>query len=95
MTVKETYEKKLQAQLDEWEAEINKLKDKADKAAAEAQPEYNKLIDELRSMQEAAKKKIAELKAAGDNAWEHLEEGIENIFNSLGKALDSMNSRFQ
>lgn len=56
MTVKETYEKKLQAQLDEWEAEINKLKDKADKAAAEAQPEYNKLIDELRSMQEAAKK---------------------------------------
>ena len=45
---------KLQAQLDEWSAEIDKLKAKADKAEADAQLEYYKEIEELRSMQETA-----------------------------------------
>ena len=49
MGMKEAYEKKLQAQLDEWGAEIDKLKAKADKAEADAQLDYYKEIEELRT----------------------------------------------
>ena len=62
MGLKESYEQKLQAQLDEWSAKIDNLKAKADKAEADAHLEYYKEIEELRSMQDEASKKIEELK---------------------------------
>ena len=95
MSMKETYEKKLQAQLDEWGAEIYKLKAKADKAEADVQLDYYKQIEELRTMQETANEKLAELKEASDDAWDDLKAGIENAWDSLGNALKSAASRFK
>ena len=40
--------------MDEWKAEIDKIKAKADKAEADAQIGYNKQIEDLRLKQEAA-----------------------------------------
>ena len=95
MSMKDAYEKKLQAQLDEWGAEIDKLKAKADNAEADAQLEYYKQIEEFRSMQEEATNKLAELKDAGDDAWEDLKAGIDSAWDSLGNALKSARSRFK
>lgn len=83
MSMKESYEKKLQAQLDEWSADIDKLKAKADKAEANVQIAYYKQVDELRSMQKAASQKLAELKGAGDDAWEELKASIEKTWDRL------------
>lgn len=95
MGMKEAYQKKLQAQLDEWSVEIEKLQAKADKAEADAQLEYYKEIEELRSMQEAARSKLAELKDASDDAWEDLKAGLDSAWNSLGNALKSATNRFK
>ena len=95
MSMKEAYEQKLQAQLDEWSAEIDKLKAKADSAEADAQLVYYKKIEELRSMQETAANKLIELKDAGDDAWEDLKAGIGSAWDSLGNALKSAASRFK
>lgn len=95
MSMKEAYEQKLQAQLDEWSAEIDKLKARADDAEADAQLEYYKQIEELRSMQEAASNKLAELKDAGDDAWEDLKAGVDSARDSLGNALNSASARFK
>lgn len=95
MGMKEAYEQKLQARLDEWGAEIDKLKAKADNAEADAQLEYYKQIEELRSMQKSAANKFAELRDAGDNAWKDLRTGTESALDSLGSALKSAFSRFK
>lgn len=95
MSMKEAYEQKLQAQLDEWSAEIDKLKARADDAEADAQLEYYKEIEELRSMQEEASNKLAELKDASDDAWEDLKAGADSAWDSLGSALKSASSRFK
>lgn len=94
MSMKEAYEKKLQSQLNEWSAEIDKLKAKADSAEADAQLEYYKQIEELRSMQEAAGKKLDELKEASDDAWEDLKAGIDSAWDSLSSSIQSAISRF-
>jgi len=94
MSMKEAYEKKLQAKLDEWNAEIDKLKAKADSAEADVQLEYYKQIEELRSMQDAARKKLVELKAAGDDAWEDLKAGTDSAWDSLSRSIKSAVSRF-
>lgn len=95
MSRKEAYQKKLQAQLDEWNAEIDKLKAKADKAEADAQLEYYKKIEELRCMQDSANNKLEKLREASDDAWEDLKVGIDSACNSLGNALKSAVSRFK
>lgn len=95
MGMKEAYQQKLEAKLDEWTAEINKMKAKADKADADAQLEYYKQIEELRSKQETAQEKLEELKEAGEDAWEDLKAGMDSAWNSLGNALKSATSRFK
>lgn len=94
MSMKEAYEKKLQGKLDEWSADIDKLKAKADSAEGDAQLEYYKQIEELRSMQEAANNKLGELKEAGDDAWEDLKAGVDSAWDSLSTSIKSATSRF-
>jgi uncharacterized coiled-coil DUF342 family protein len=86
MNMKEVYQKKLQAQLDQWSAEIDKLKAKADNAEADVQIEYYKQIEELRTMQKSANSKLTELKASSDDAWEELKAGMDSAWNSLKSA---------
>ncbi|MCA1784543.1 MAG: coiled coil domain-containing protein [Desulfotignum sp.] len=95
MSKKEAYEKKLEAQLQEWKTDIDKMKAKADKADAEAKLEYYKQIEDLRTKQEAAQKKLTELKASGGDAWEDLKSGIELAWTSLGESIKSARSRFK
>lgn len=92
LSMKAACEKKLQGQLDERKAEIDKLK--ADSAEADAQLEYYKQIDELRSMQEAAGQKLDELKQAGDGALEDLKAGMESTWDSLSSAVKFATSCF-
>ena len=94
MTSENPYEQKLQAQLDEWSAEIDKLKAKADKAEADARIDYEKQIEELKAMQNAAYQKLNEFRKAGDAATEDMKSGIEKAFNALNDAIKSASSRF-
>lgn len=95
MSMKEAYEQKLQAQLDEWSADIDKLKAKVDGADADLQLEYYKQIEKLRSMKDTAEDKLIELKGASDDAWEDLKAGIGSAWDSLGNSLNSFASKFK
>lgn len=95
MSMKDAYEKKLQSQLDEWRADIDKLKAKADAAEADTQLEYYKQIEELRSMQDTASEKLVELKDASDDAWEDLKAGLDRAWHSLSVSVKSASSRFK
>ena len=46
---RDAYVQKLKAQLDEWNADINKLEAKADQAEVRARIEYHKRIADLRA----------------------------------------------
>jgi hypothetical protein len=95
MSMKEAYEKKQQAQLNEWGAQIQKLKAKADVAGADAQVDFYKQIEELRSIQDVANHKLTEIKNTGDEAWEDLKAGMESARGSFGNALKIAVSRFK
>jgi hypothetical protein len=55
MSKKTEYEMKLQNQLDEFSAEIDRLKTRADKAETEAEPWHHKQIEALREKHRLAK----------------------------------------
>jgi uncharacterized coiled-coil DUF342 family protein len=95
MNIKESYRQKLQAQLDEWGAEIDKLKARADRADADIKLEYYEQIDDLRVKQQAVTDRLAELKSASDDAWEDLKAGVESARFTLGEAVERAAARFK
>lgn len=95
MCMKEQYEQKLQAQLDEWNAQIDKLKVKIVSAEADTQLEYNKQIEELKSMQEVAINKLAKLKNASDKEWEELKSRTYSEWDYLGNAVKEATPKFK
>jgi uncharacterized coiled-coil DUF342 family protein len=95
MTDKDAYVQKLHAKLDEWNAEIDKLKAKADNAEAEFRIEYEKEIENLRKRRKEAEIKLTEVRQAGEGAWEDLKSGVQNAWDSMEKALKSAQSRLK
>jgi putative heme iron utilization protein len=93
--MKKEYEVKLQAQLDEWSAEIDRLKAKAEGEKADKKIQYYEEIDKLKAMKKNAEEKLTELKNASDDAWEDLKAGIDSAWISFGDALKSAGSRFK
>ncbi|MFN3335233.1 MAG: coiled coil domain-containing protein [Caldilinea sp.] len=87
MDNKELYQQKLQAQLDEWAAEIDKLKAKASGASADAQLQLNNEIELLQTRIDEAKSKIGELAEAGEDAWESVKGSTEAIWNSISSTF--------
>src|SRR6056297_2046857 len=91
---KDAYRQKLEARLDQWRAEIDKLQAKAAEAGADARVEYEKQVDELREKQDEAREKLKELDNASDDAWQDIKEGVEKAWESLGDAVKSARERF-
>ncbi|OOV88367.1 coiled coil domain-containing protein [Oceanospirillum linum] len=95
MSKKEAYQQKVEAQLDEWKADIDKLKSKADQANASAQVEYYEQIEQLKTKQEAVSSKFEELRNSSDDAWSDVKSGLELAKESLSEAMDSASKRFR
>lgn len=95
MKSKEEYLRVMQAKLEEWNADIDVLTDKASEVSAEVRAEYNDQIAVLKTKQAAARQKIDELQKSGGSAWEDLKVGIELAWSAIGEAVDSAKSRFK
>jgi len=95
MGEKELYQQKMQAQLDLWKAEIDKLKAKASGASADAQLQMNKQIKALESKTEEGKAKLAALSGATEEAWQSMKEGVESAWGSLKSAVSDAADKFK
>ena len=83
MSLKDAYVSKMEGQLKEWEAELSKLKARAQKAAAQGRIEYQKQLEASEAKRQAVRQKLEELKKAGEDRWEALKAGLESAWNEL------------
>ena len=90
MNERESYAQKLQIQLDEFSAEIDRLKARADKAE---EPWPQQQVEMLQEKHRQAREKLSELKDAGDDAWEDMKEGITTAWHAVGNALKTASKR--
>jgi prefoldin subunit 5 len=95
MSTREAFIRRMQAKLEEWNAEIDTLSAKAEKVSADVSNDYHRRIDSLKAKQGAAREKIEELQQAGENAWEDLKSGTEMAWTAMGEAIDSAKNRFK
>ena len=92
---RKAYEEKFDAQLKEWGAQIALLKAKADKAKADVKIEYYKTLETLQGKQDVARTKLKELRSSGDDAWEDVKTGAENVWTEIKAVFQNAASRFK
>jgi len=85
---RELYQEKIEATLQEWGEEIEKIRKKADKLGAEARVKYRDQIEDLHARQETARKKLEDLKRTGGEAWEDLRRGAESALEELKRGVE-------
>lgn len=94
MSDKNAYQEKMQAKIDEWKAEIDKLKAQAAQKGAEGKQEYGKMIESLENQHLNAQSKLAGLKERSQGAWEDLKIGIDNAISELGQSFQKVTGHF-
>jgi len=90
MSIRDVYEKNMQAQLDEWKTKLAAFKEKAEQEETNLQLEYYTLIEEVKLELEAAHKKLQLLKQAGDETWEEIKTDVEITWDSLHELIKAL-----
>jgi chromosome segregation ATPase len=94
MSEKSAYREKLEARLDQWQAEIDKLQAKAAEAGADVRSEYEEQVETLREQQDAAREKLKEFDEASGEAWKDLRQGIEKAWDNLSSSVKKATEKF-
>ncbi len=87
--------RKMQAQLNGWDIEIETLTVKAHVVKADVKSEFDDMIASLKINLAAARQKSNELQQAGEDAWENLKSGLDGILGSLGDAVKAAKSHLK
>ena len=87
MDKKMEYVEKLSAQMVEWDAQIDLLKEKAESATPESKFEYSHAIAALQLKRDEAAAKLQGISAASDDEWEDLKEGTERVWGEVRTIL--------
>jgi uncharacterized phage infection (PIP) family protein YhgE len=81
VTTKKEYQKELQAQLGEIEDQIEGLMAQATRS------DYDEYLTEIRTQQETAKAKLAELQEVRGEAWQGLKSQLDKAVSDIQSAL--------
>jgi putative heme iron utilization protein len=85
------YVERLSAQMVEWDAQIDRIKIQATSATAESGHGYAGAIAALQAKRDEAALKLQGISTAGDDEWEDLKTGTEQIWGDfttmLGNAI--------
>lgn len=92
---REAYQDKLKAQLDEWQGEIDKLKARAEEAEAEAKIEYQKQIDQLKTLQDESWNYLEKLRNASERHWDEIKAETELKWTKMNNAFKAAFDKFK
>jgi predicted nucleic acid-binding Zn-ribbon protein len=91
---KEDLETRLKSSLADMDADIAKLQEKGLALKDEAKARWNEKMADLKTKQEAARKKVEELGKSTGEAWERLEEGAQAAWDDVQKAFQEASKEF-
>lgn len=91
----DAYQKKLTAQLNEWKAQADQLKARAEGAGADLQLELNKQIENIKGLQADAQSKFESMRSAGEDKANEVKSMVDNMVGEIGETLKSIGSRLK
>lgn len=95
MSDRDIYVEKAKAQLEQWNAEIDKLQAKAREANADAQKTYEDQIAEMKKNRDQMEEKLREMRSATEESWKDMQSGFEAAWKSMQDSVEKAMSRFR
>lgn len=95
MPDKQLYIEKHEAKMDQWEAQLQKLRAKAAETSTGLKIDFQKQTEKLQPMMEAHRKKLRELRHSSGDAWKELKSGFDTTFKDLETTWAKMVAAFQ
>jgi|UPI0002FD1B4C uncharacterized protein (DUF3084 family) len=95
MDSKEAYKQKLNAQIKEWNAQINLLNAKIENKGADMKLKYSKELDALKEKQDDVLQKIKELDESTTENWEKIKVTADQMLSDLKTGLNNAISRLK
>lgn len=86
------YVARMEAQLKKWDAEVDALAAKGEKAGAEARAAYHAQMRDLRASRDAAQKTFQEIRVASESAGAQMQTGMRTAWETMQKALEKVSS---
>jgi hypothetical protein len=81
---------KMEAELKQWGAKLDKLVAKVEAAGSEAKVDYRKGVEDLKTKYRLTQSKFAEFKTAGGAKWEIFKSGVESAWNDLEASFKTL-----
>jgi uncharacterized protein Yka (UPF0111/DUF47 family) len=94
MTSRHEYINKLKEKLDEWDADIDELEERAQKTKTEIEFELKDQITTLKLKRDIVKLKLSEIMDASEEAWEDIKAGAEEAWADVKDAMEKAKSHF-
>jgi hypothetical protein len=94
MSDKRTTEKKLQLKLDEWNAELSKLKAQAESARSELKADFDKRLVDLERKMLVAQEQLNELKSSNESAWDEMSQAIDRAWQEIDESVKKTKDEF-
>ena len=91
---KEEFQKKLETQLDELDAEIARLREKGRDLTDEAKASWDRKMADLEPKREAARAKLEEVRRSSAEAWKDVKQGARSAWEELEKAFRDASHEF-
>ena len=95
MSMKDDYVAIMESQIKTWDAEVDKLSAKGEQMNAEARAKYAEQLTTMRANRDAAYKKLQEMRAASELAWQHMQTDVDTALASMKDALHKASSQFK
>ena len=83
MQNQELYQQKAQAQLDEWRADLDKLKAKVSGDSADRQLDINRNLKVLERKIEEGREKLSDISQIGEDSWESASANVRSAWDSV------------
>lgn len=93
MATRDEYVAKMKRQLDEWNADIEKLEARLAEVTGPAREKLEPYLAKARAGRDEAVRKLAELKASGEESWDKLENEAEHIWKTLRQSINYFKSQ--
>lgn len=95
MSTRDEYVAQFKAKLDEWNAEIDELAAKTEKAKAQSRQKYISQLAALRQKRDEAAGKLTEIQTATGESWEAFKSGAEQVRKEIESTLQESKEAFQ
>lgn len=92
---KQFFQEKLEAQLKEWDGNLEDFRLRTQELKAKTRVEYEKQLEALTGKRAELHDRLQEFRKSSEGAWEDLKDGAEKALAEMREAVDRIAARFK